>query len=58
MTTSETLGTEYIETEIKKIQDRLHLYNEIYESSEIKCIVLKRLIVSKENELRLLIALE
>lgn len=57
MTTSETLGEEFIRTEIEKIQNRIELYINLYENSPVKCLTLKRLIAVKEAELNLLYTL-
>ncbi len=58
MTTMEILGEEYIRTEIDKIEKRLAIYQELYENSQIKCLILRRLITTKKEELRLLQALQ
>lgn len=54
MGTAKTLGSEYLITEIDKAVSRLDVYYSLYHVGKVKCITLKRLINTKEEELTLL----
>ena len=54
MGTAQTLGDEYLETEIVKTTARLKLYTDLYHADEIACIKLRRLLNLKETELEIL----
>ena len=54
MGTAITLGNEYLEVEIDKVVARLDVYYSLYHVGKVKCITLKRLINTKEEELKLL----
>ena len=52
-----SLSIDYLENEIEKVVERIAQYQTLYNKKTIKCITLKRLISSKEDELRLLYTL-
>ncbi len=54
MSTSEELRTSFIKREIKDIKSVIDYYETIYSFGDIKCINLKRLILLKQAELRVL----
>lgn len=54
MSTINSIDSSWIKKEIKDIKSSIDYYDKLYKEGPIKCIVLRRLIVIKRNELLLL----
>jgi len=52
MSAANELGQDYLKSEIIEVNSRLEIYRAHYDVGKIKCITLKRLINTKEEELR------
>lgn len=54
MSTSEEIKTSFIRKEIKDVKSKLDYYETIYSFGDIKCINLKKIIMLKRSELKVL----
>ena len=52
MSAANELGQDYLKSEIIEVNSKLEIYRSLYDVGKIKCITLKRLINTKEEELR------